>query len=548
MTEAGWTRAGSLAAMRDLRDVDVFVIGAGIVGAGIALDAATRGLSVAIADRADFGSGTSSRSTKLLHGGIRYLPQFRFGLVREGLQEQKVLDRIAGHLAEPLEFIIPIYRGGGFGDVPRWVRHPRIFPIALRLGLLFYDLLGGRLFGKRRHLRHRVISAEEARRRVPGLRQEGLRKAFVYYDGQTDDARLTLAAVRTAVDHGAVAANWLEVTGTDPQPGGGYAVHLEDRLGGERISVTARVVAAATGAFRPPPADDADIIELVRSKGAHLVVAREDLGLGNEAVVLPETDDERLLYVVPWQGRAVIGTTDTPFQGDIAHPAADEDDVEYLTRHVHRYLDVPPFEPISTWGGLRALVDTGSESTSEASREHKVTVAAPGYVQVAGGKLTGYRHIAAEATDRAVRMLGRRIKSRTEHVVLAGAGAPPAADLGARVAALALPAAVADTLYHRYGTAAPQVLALAEARPELAETLGDGTLAAEVVWAARSESAATLSDVTLRRTRLSWFTPDHGRADAPRLTALLAAELGWDEAETARQLAAFHKELEAEGL
>ncbi len=548
MAEA-WARSGQLEAMRTADEVDVFVIGAGIVGAGIALDAATRGLRVAIADRADFASGTSSRSTKLLHGGIRYMPQFRFGLVHEGLREQKVLERIAGHLAQPLRFVIPIYQDRGFGDVPRWVRHPRIFEIALRLGLWFYDLLGGRIFGRRRHLRHRVISADEACRRVPGLRRTGLKRAFVYYDGETDDARLTLAALRTAVEHGAVALNWAEVTATEPRPAGGYVVHVEDHLGGERLTVPAQVVVAATGAFRPPEAAAAEVLDVVRSKGAHLVTTKGAVGIADEAVVLPETEDERLMYVVPWQGMAVIGTTDTPYRGDPAHPAADEDDVAYLTRHVHQYLDVPPFEPLSAWGGLRALVDTGDGSTAEASREHKVTVAGPGYVQVAGGKLTGYRRIAADATDRAAAILGARARSRTSRVALAGAGASGGPErLHARLDELALPRALAPVLHQRYGTGAADVLDLAASRPELRERLGDGTLLAEVAHAARHESAATISDVTLRRTRLSWFTPDHGRKDASRIAAVLAAELDWDDAETARQLAAFEKELEAEGL
>ncbi len=546
-----WTRAGHLARLREQGSFDVVVIGGGIVGAGVAKDAAGRGLKVALLERSDFGSGTSSRSTKLLHGGIRYLPQLRFGLVREGLKEQKVLARTADYLYEPLEFVIPIYRGRGFADAPRWARHPRVFPIALRLGLLVYDLLGGRIFGRWRRYRHRTVSAAEALQMAPGLRPEGLLRAFVYWDAQTDDARLTLAAIKTAVANGrAVAVNWLEAKEVH-RSGAGYHVVGVDRLGGETIGITTRSVVAATGAFHPPAEDTGgELLRVVQSKGVHLTAAAADVGLGHQAIVLPETEDERVIYVIPWQGTAVIGTTDTPYDGDTAHPTASADDVDYLMRHVREYFNVNNVEPISAWAGLRALVDTGAASTSEASREHKVEQVMPGFVQVAGGKLTGYRHIAADVTAMIAKHLDKKGKPTTAHDPLVGSGGGEgyAALLAKRLAMIDVDGDYGYLLYRRYGTTAAEVVTLLEENESLRHRLGDGSTLAEVVFGARFEAVAGLTDFTLRRTRLSWFTRDHGRADAAAIADALAAELGWDEAARTDHLQRFERELAAEGL
>ena len=355
---SGWERADHARRLDD--NFDILVIGGGVVGAGVALDAASRGLRTALVDRDDFASGTSSRSTKLLHGGVRYLPQMRFGLVREGLREQKVLEHTADYLVSPFDFVIPVYKDRGFADAPRWARHPLIFPIALRLGLWFYDRLGGRGRSKSK----RRIDVAEMQRRFPRIKTDNLRHGVVYRDYQTDDARLTVMIVKTAVEHGAVAAGWMEATSVESDGSGGFLVTIADRLEGGEVAVRAKTVIAATGAFTPPTGTGDDPIPVVLSKGAHLVTPADAVGVTDSALVLPETEDERVMFVVPWLGRAVVGTTDTPYSGDPAHPLTDGDDTAYMLRHIHIYLDTLRFEPISAWSGLRAL--------AERARDHPV--------------------------------------------------------------------------------------------------------------------------------------------------------------------------------
>ena len=542
-TAPTFTRTTHMARLAAEGPFDLVVIGGGIVGAGVAQDVAGRGLKVALIERSDFGSGTSSRSTKLIHGGIRYLPQLRFGLVRAGLKEQRILAETADYLYEPLEFVIPIYRGRGFAAAPRWARHPRIFPIALRLGLSMYDLLGGRIFGKWRRYRHRTISAEQAIKIAPGLRAGNLVRAVTYWDAQTDDARLVLAALKTACEIGAsVAVNWAEVTDTRKTEDG-FLVTVLDRLGGGTIEVTGNAVVAATGAFAPP-ADGDEVLRVMQSKGVHITIDAADIGIGTQAVVLPETEDQRVLYVVPWQGTAVVGTTDTPYDGDTAHPTADAADIDYLLRHVRQYFHADGVEPISAWAGLRALVDVGAGKTSEASREHKTIEMEPGFFQVAGGKLTGYRKIAADVVDG----VGRHTKSTSDGQQLVGSGAEDWTSLANRLGRIGLGDEQALLMHRRYGVCAADVTAMLEARPDLRRVLGDGSTLADVAYGAQYESVATLSDFTLRRTRLSLNTADHGRNDAEPIADVLAAELGWDDDEKRQQLDRFEQQLNAEGL
>jgi glycerol-3-phosphate dehydrogenase len=528
--------------LRDQSDFDLVVIGGGIVGAGIALDAASRGMTVALFERSDYAGGTSSRSTKLFHGGIRYMAQYRFGLVREGLREQKIIERTADYLYEPLEFVIPLFRDRGFGDVPRWVRHPRVIPIALRLGLWLYDALGGR-----RVRRHRTLSRDEVLRMAPRLRPAGLRGGFAYWDAQTDDARLTLAVVRTAVAHGAVTLNWSEVTAVAARDGG-FTVAIHDRLSATDRTVSARAVVAATGAFAAPPLDgSAAPIGVVSSSGAHLIAELDDVGLSDRALALPETDDGRVLYLIPWRGRALIGTTDMPYHGAVAHPRPSSSEVAYLERHLDQYLELDELRPVSSFSGLRSLAVKPGQSTARASRRVKIAAAAPGYLLVAGGKLTGYRVIAARVTDRIGRHIGKRTGGRTRDLLLAGTGADPEA-IAARAAEVGFDPEFGRVLYRRYGSEAAAVLDLAT-DPEMRRMLGNGHAAtAEVVHAVRHECAVTVADFALRRTRLAWFTADHGRSDAALIAFVMAGELGWSEAETADAVAAYEEELVREGL
>lgn len=525
---------------------DLAVIGGGVVGAGIALDAAARGLRVCLLERSDFASGTSSRSTKLLHGGVRYLPQLRFGLVRESLREQLVLRRIADYLVEPLDFVIPVYRDRGFADAPAWARHRWILPGALRLGLWVYDRLGGR---KGQDLQRR-ISAAEVLERFPRLRTKNLRHGIVYRDYQTDDARFTLALVRTAVAHGATARNWVSADRVEAAEDG-YRLQVTDRLLGGEATIPARTVVAAAGAFPPPPGAGRPPLGLRLSKGTHLTVEAAQLGLTGSALLLPETDDGRVLFLVPWAGYGLVGTTDTEYRDDPAFPTPSSEDVDYLLRHVAEYLDLERPTILSAWSGLRALADREGGATASASREHRVRELAPGYFQVAGGKLTGYRRIAEEVVSGVCRRLGRREACCTDEVLLAGAGGGEAGapEVRRRAAALGLGDAWADRLAARYGTDAGRVIHLIAEQPRWAAPLeGTEHLQAEVVFAARHEFAATVADVLLRRTHIAWTARDHGRAVIGTVASLLAAELGWDDARLTVERRRAEETLAAEGL
>lgn len=537
-SSGGWTRAEHLGLLADGSRFDVLVIGGGVTGCGTALDLAARGLRVALVEQHDFASGTSGRSTKLFHGGIRYLPQFQFQLVAEGLREQEVLARIADYLFESLEFVVPVYQHIGLADAPAWAAKGRRASVALRAGLLLYDLLGG---FDRPGSRHRRISLEELRKDVPNLRTEGLRSGFVYSDAQTDDARLVIAIARTAVDRfGAVAVSRARATAVNSVKDG-YIVAVQDLASHEEFRVESRAVVVATGAFPAPSVDGSPQLEVIVSKGAHLVVRRDQIGLGNRAIVLPRTDDGRVMYIVPWADHALIGTTDTRYDGDLAHPAADPADIEYLIRHVGRYLQVPPFQPISTFAGLRALADDGSGETAQASREHVIAEPRPGYVQVAGGKLTTYRRISADAANVVAKRLRVPAKSTTKNLLLSGAG-------GEGLASSSLDQ-VGRTRYRRYGINAQEIDAIIARRPELNVSLGDErTTLAEVVQACARESAVSISDFTLRRTRLAWLTADHARKDQHAIAGVMAGELGWSEAEIIRQVEEHEAELSAEGL
>lgn len=544
MSNTEWIRTEHVARLE--AEFDTLVIGAGITGAGVALDLASRGLSVAVVDQADFAHGTSSRSTKLLHGGIRYLPHFEFHLVSEGLREQKVLARVADFLFDETEFVIPLYTQYGLADAPRWASGPRMGPLALAAGLTLYDILGG--IGRPGH-RHRRVTSEHLLEKMPHLATEGLRGGFIYSDAQTEDSRLVVSVAKTAVRRfGAVAAGGVRVERlTVDSPG--YRVHMLDLPTGRPLVARARTVVSATGAFESPPLEgNTDRMPITRSKGVHVIVNGDSLGLGGRALVLPETDDGRVLYIVPWLGHAMIGTTDTPYEADPAHPVADTGDVEYLLRHVQRYLDVEKPEPLSTFAGLRALSGAGATSTARASREHVIDEPADGYVRVAGGKLTTYRRIAKQAGDLVAASIGLKQRSVTAETPLVGAnGHVPSIER--RLTAAGIEPEAARWMYGKYGTDSEQVARIAEATPALARSLSDGrTTLADVSHACRFEAAASIGDVALRRTRLAWFSPTHGRSDADSIADVMGEALGWDGSTSKRRIAEFEAELAAEGL
>ena len=544
-----WTRAGSRLALLEPRLFDMVVVGGGVIGAAVARDAASRGLSVALVEKDDFASATSSRSTKLLHGGIRYLPQMRLRLIRQGLREQDVLRRTADFLYSDLDFVIPLFRGRRIVDLPGWLTAGPLASVSLRAGLSLYDRLGGR----RGADRHRRLAKPDLMTAFPKLHPESLVGGFSYRDAQTDDARLTVAFLKTAVAlHGAVAVSRMAARSID-QAGGELRVGLADNGpegDGRPLMVRARTVVSATWAFAPPPLDGRppDVSRRL-SKGVHLVYRAEDLGVRKKALVLPETDDGRLLFVVPWRGLALLGTTDTPYHQDPGRARPDEADVEYLERHVVRYLDHSG-SPLAAFAGLRTLAGD-RRSVSAASREHRIVERAPGVFTVVGGKLSSARLIGAEAVDLACARLRIDRPSRTADEPLVGAGIDTALRQRLRtgLVGIQLPEDYADDLIGRYGTEAEAVLRILERQPDWRGLLAPARIStAEVAYTALNESVASIGDFALRRTNLALRSPDHGRSHARRIAATLSSVLDWPSNRETKETAGYGGELSTLGL
>lgn len=535
------TRAEHLRRMAAGR-VDVCVIGGGITGAGVALEAASRGASVALIERQDFAHGTSRWSTKLVHGGIRYLPQGQVPLVREALRERATLLKIAPHLVWPLAFVLPIY-----DTTRRPIGVPVALPrgigvgLAMEVGLTAYDLLAG----KENIARHRRISAQEAVRDVPGLRPDGLRNAFVYSDAGTNDTRLVATVIRTAVEQGALVANYVEATGFVMERGRVAGVEARDTTTGETYSIAARHVVNAAGVWaeqvealgaREPQ------VQVLPAKGIHLVVDAGKVGVRDDAVVLPETEDGRIIFIVPWQGRAVIGTTDTP-GGDIERPRADADEIAFVLRTANGSIrsQLTEADIISTYAGYRPLVKArGGAKSAALARTHAVLTAPNGLVTIVGGKLTTYRRMAQE-TVATLELRGLNIRaSVTDHLPLAGADGyghwrralPEAA------ARRGLDAETAAHLLQSYGSDAPLLLEMIDRDALLAARMAPDlpVIFAEAVFAARYEMAMTVDDVLSRRTRLALIDRAHGFAAAPDVAQILGDALGWDAAARAGQV------------
>jgi glycerol-3-phosphate dehydrogenase len=517
---------------------DVLVIGGGITGAGVALEAAARGLSVALIEQGDFAGGTSSRSTKLVHGGLRYLPMLDFAQVREDLAERDTLLRTAPHLVRPLPFVLPLYAGS---RRPLGLRLPPVLRAALPLGvaggLWMYDILAGH-GGVRRH---RSLAPAAAADLVPPLRLDGLRRAYLYYDAVTDDARLVIAVLRTASGRGAVAANYVRAVGLLMENGRVAGARAADLVTGQSLAVSARTTVNAAGVWADSVAalGGRPALTIRRSKGVHLVLPADRLRLGRAALVLPETDDGRLAFVVPWNGVALVGTTDTAWEGPPESPPVEVRDVDYLLDHASRYLTVrlTGVDVLGVYAGLRPLVGTAAGVDlpgARLSRRHEIVQSAEGLVTVVGGKLTTYRKMAEEVMSR-IHPSGSVSPTRG----LALEGAEGLADalplLRPRARRLGLSGRTSVHLLRSYGTGAASVLDLVAARPVLGESLAPGYphIAAEVAVAVRDEMACTIGDVLLRRTRLAHLLPQQGREIAARVAALMAEDLGWTpEAQT----------------
>ena len=528
--------------LRRLREetFDVVVVGGGVTGAGAALDAASRGVSVALVEARDWAAGTSSRSSKLIHGGLRYLEQLNFRLVREALKERGLmLTTLAPHLVRPVPFLIPLQH---------WWQRPYY-----GAGVALYDLFATAPGVSRGVPLHRHLTRRTALRLMPALRPEALRGAIQYFDGQVDDARHTLAVARTARAYGAALVSSARVTGLRRDGERVAGVTVRDLETGEKIDVRARSTIAATGVWSD------DIGELVgaqsslrvrASKGVHLVVARSRIE-GQRGLILRTATS--VLFVIPWDEHWIIGTTDTDWDLDRAHPAASSRDIEYLLDNVNRVLRRPlrPEDIEGVYAGLRPLLSGESDATSALSREHAVVAPLPGLVLIAGGKYTTYRIMARDAVDEAVRCLaGALPPSRTQAIPLVGVDGYATA-VAARSETAAAHALRLDQMEHlllRYGALAADVLALVADRPELRRPVpgAPGTLQAEVVYAAMAEGALHLDDVLTRRTRISIETPDRGLRAAEAAATLVGEVLGWDAAVQANELAHYRARVDAE--
>jgi len=534
------TRAAALRSMSE-QPVDVLIIGGGITGAGIAREAALRGYRTALVDKGDFGGGTSSRSSRLVHGGIRYLEQFHLRLVFEASRERRVLLDIAPHLVRPLAFLFPVYRGA---RVPPW---------ELRAGMWLYDLLAAF-----RNVRtHRWLRRKAVLRLEPGLREKELRGAALYYDAQTDDARLVIATMRSAARAGALVASYAEATNLIKPDGRISGATVRDHLTGRAHTVRALVVVNAAG----PWVDEVRRLDdpragplLRRTKGTHVVVPRHRLG-NSHAVTLTSPIDGRVMFVLPWRDQSYIGTTDTDQGGPPDDVRATGDDVVYLLRSANAFFPqarLAPGDVVSTWAGLRPLLAPAqSGAASEVSREHRVIDSPSGLITIAGGKLTTFRVMARDVVDRAADRLHeldgrpRAPRPQTDRLALPGG---ETADLEVLVEAARARGASETSARHlvaSYGSESAGVLNLADRDRALGQpiVLGRPEIWAEATYAVEREMALRLTDVLIRRLHLFHEDRDQARGAAPRVAERMAELLAWDGTRAAEELEAYGQEV-----
>ena len=483
------------------QDFDLLVIGGGITGCGVARDAAMRGLRVALVEREDFASGTSGRSSRLIHGGIRYLEHAQFHLVHESIRERQILLDIAPHLVKPLAFTWPIYRGARVGRVK------------LSAGLILYGLMAG---GRAR--RHATLNAAQTLGREPSLKPTGLTGGAVYYDACTDDSRLTLANAISAVQHGAVVANHTAVTEILRDRGRAVGAVVKTQYAGMTQEVRARVIVSATGVWENSFAERSDGAPR-GSKGVHISVPRERIG-NRDALTMISPVDARVMFCLPAGTQTIIGTTDTWTSEKPETVHAGSSDVEYLLRSANAYFPSASLEPddvVSAWAGIRPLAATNAASPGAASREHSIITDGTGVIHVTGGKLTTYRAMASEIVDAVQRALGVPVEPARTHLVDL-----PGSDR------------------------ATDILRLQTQEPALAQLLIPSLpyTGAHVVYAARREMARSLSDVLIRRMHLAFETRDHGVDVAPHVAHLIGGALDWNEREKSARVEEYHHDVE----
>jgi glycerol-3-phosphate dehydrogenase len=533
-------REDAMARMTE-QELDILVVGGGVVGAGSALDAVTRGLTTAIVEGRDWASGTSSRSSKLIHGGLRYLEMLDFGLVREALKERGLLlDRIAPHLVRPVRFLYPLQH--------RFWERPYV-----GAGIALYDTMAYASGTAHGLDHHRHLTRKHALREAPCLRPDSLTGAIQYSDAQVDDARHTLTVVRTAASFGALAVNGAQVVGFLRQGERVTGATVKDVETGRTFEVRAKQVINATGVWTDDTqalADTRGQFHVRASKGIHLVVPRDRLQ-SNTGIIL--RTEKSVLFIIPWGRHWIIGTTDTDWSLEKAHPAASVTDIDYLLEHVNSVIQSPlTREDVEgVYAGLRPLLTGESESTSKLSREHIVGHPVPGLVVVAGGKYTTYRVMAADAVDEAVRSLDARVPdSCTDQVPLLGADGYRALwnQRRALAASAGIHVARIEHLLNRYGSAVHDLLTLLREKPSLAAPLpgADDYLQVEALYAVTHEGARHLDDVLARRTRISIEAWDRGVAAAPTVAALMADPLNWDEEQKQREIKHYLMRVEAE--
>jgi glycerol-3-phosphate dehydrogenase len=514
------------------------IVGGGIIGLGAARDAALRGLRVALVEKEDYGWGTSNRATRLAHGGLRYLEQYDFGLVREDLRERERLLRNAPHLVHPLPFLMPFYRASQFHR------------LKLRAGMVLYDLLS---FDKSLP-NHRHLNGRETRALEPGLRKGGLQGSFLYYDGQiTFTERLNVENAIAAQEAGATLHNHTRAVGLIREGSAVRGVIAEDTLTGARLELRARLVLNAAG----PWLDEIGALSgrrgtlSRRTKGVHLVMPR----VGEHAVVLFARSDGRLFFVVPWNGYSLVGTTDTDYTGDLDRITADEEDVRYLLSEVRHFYPHAPWDPIHfTWAGVRSLMHIEGIPESDVTRKHLLydhqrRDGILGLLSIIGGKLTAYRWVAEDAVDAACRILGIKAKSITATLPLPGGMISNldryvAANSEGQARRLGIDRALIEHLIHAYGSRYAHVLAIAEHDRSLLAPVSPHhpDIMAQAVYAVQREGARTLSDVLLRRLTVG-MSATRGREGAEHVAALVGQLLEWDQERTRAEIAALDEQL-----
>ena len=525
---------------------DICIIGGGATGLGVAVDAASRGFSTLLLERYDFAKGTSSRATKLVHGGVRYLQQGNIKLVTEALYERGILRKNAPHLVKDMSFIVPNYK---------WWEGP-----FYGIGLKVYDWMAGSLgLGK-----SRLLSREETLELAPTLDGEGLRGGVLYHDGQFDDARLAIHLAMTAASQGAVLLNYCRVDSLVKEEGRAAGVVATDEISGKTHTINARVVINATGVFTDSilRMDDVNSEPVIApSQGVHIMLDKDFLP-GDAAILVPHTDDGRVLFAVPWHDKIIIGTTDTPVDSVDIEPRALPEEVDFILKQIGRYLRrVPqPSDIRSVYAGLRPLVKSSSKRTAELSRDHLILVSDSGLITITGGKWTTYRRMAEDTVNTAIEKAGLpRRECITADLPIhgspqAGVGAGASGDLatsgggiasGSAATSSGVPASKAawDRPLHYYGTDAAAVIAIVNAHPLLGEKIHHRLpyLRAEIVWAAREELSMTVDDALSRRTRSLLLDAQAAIDAAPLVAALLAEELGRDSAWQDRQVKEFNE-------